>query len=250
MINTITSLQHPLIKHLVKLREKKRYRYQQKKFLVEGLKPLKEICSKASPLNLFVSEGLESPLYCENTFWVDERIMKKISDVETPEGFVAEFKMLPEPVFNDGDYILVIDKISDPGNLGTLLRTALALGWDGAYITDNSVDPYNTKVIRSARGAHFRLPFASGSVKDFLELAQEKQWLCLLANTSGQPAKTFSTRGGRALILSNESSGPSEELLSLCKQTTIPMAGDMESLNVAVAGAILMYEIKHRLADV
>ena len=245
MKQVITSLQHNLIKHLIKIRNKRCYRYQQKSFLVEGIKPLKEICETTAPKTLIVDENISIPteIRSENVVLVNSKVMKKLSSVEAPEGIVAEFSMPPHPVFCSGDNILVLDKINDPGNLGTLLRTALAFGWNGVFITENTVDPYNEKVLRAGRGAHFRLPIAIGTIEDLKVLIIEKKWTCLVADTSGDPANTILQKSGLALILSSESLGPSQ-LLDSYQRITIPMKGDMESLNVAVAGAILMYELK------
>ena len=252
MKHVITSLQHDLVKHLIKLKNKRRYRYQQKKFFIEGVKPLKEICKTTAPKTLIVDENISMPteIYSDNTVLVSSAVMKKISAVETPEGIVAEFSMPSSPVFNSNDNILVLDKINDPGNLGTLLRTALAFGWDSIFITENTVDPYNDKVLRAARGAHFRLSIEVGSIEKLLGLIEEKKWSCFVADTSGKPVNTISQKRGTALILSSESHGPSEEELPKSHQKiTIPMFGEMESLNVAVAGAILMYELKKGFYD-
>ena len=86
--------------------------------------------------------------------------MKKISGMQTPEGLVVEIEM-PKPAPLEGlKYLLALDGVSDPGNVGALLRTALALGWQGIFILDESCDPFNDKALRSARGATFRLPLA------------------------------------------------------------------------------------------
>ena len=126
---------------------------------------------------------------------VPPSVMQKISGVKTPEGLIAELKMPPNISLQGKRYILAIDGISDPGNLGTLLRTALALGWEGAYIVEGSCDPYNDKALRAAKGATFRLPLYQGSWDTLLQLPLPRY----VANLEGKSINEFASKEGAIL---------------------------------------------------
>ncbi len=241
----ITSAQHLLVKHLVKVREERSYRHQNKSVVVVGNKLVEEMCERfpASAIKcLLVIEGYAPPnIACEEIIEVPEAIMKKIAGVVAPEPLLAEVAM-PAPADLSGKkFILVMDGIADPGNMGTLLRTALALGWQGAWIMNNCVDPYNDKVLRAARGATFRLPFRMGEWEDLIEFTAKNKLQLLAADLEGASPAAIGAGGPKALVLSNEAQGLSVEARAYCKQVTVPMKGDVESLNVAIAGGILMY---------
>lgn len=241
----ITSLQNPLVKHLVKLRQNRDYRYDHHCVFVEGIKPISEI-NKSMPIKTLVAsdERLISDIKAEEIFIVNEAVMKKISGMKTPEGLVAEIPMPPSKDFRDFKYLVAFDGINDPGNFGTLLRTALALGWEGAFILEESCDPYNEKALRAARGATFRLPLAFGTWKDLANIVENNLLTPLVGDLHGEKINDISISHGVLLVLGNEARGVSEHAKNLCKPITISMPGDMESLNVAVAGGIMMYELK------
>jgi TrmH family RNA methyltransferase len=238
----ITSLKHPLIKHLVKLRLDHKYRYENNSILIEGVKPVQEVATYIKKLIRLDSHS--SNLAIPEEWIVTEAIMKKISGMTSPEGIVAEVQMPSFSSLKGLKLILGLDGINDPGNMGTLLRTALALGWEGAYILPNSCDPYNEKTIRAARGAHFRLPLGMGSCEQLKKIAQENHLEPLVADLKGQIPEQINKQKGRLLVLGNEAHGASKDIQFFCSKVTIPMPGEMESLNVAIAGSILMYLLK------
>jgi len=248
MVKEITSLQNPIVKHLVKLRQNHDYRFEHKQLVIEGLKMVQEVCAKRPAKTLVVlNEALIPEGVCgDEVLIVNEDIMEKISGVRSPEGILAEVTM-PNPSTLQGlKYLIALDGINDPGNLGTLMRTALALGWEGVFIVNESCDPYNEKAIRSARGATFRLPIGMGTWKDLEQVIKNNKLQPLVGDTQGTPISKITINDGTLLVLGSEAHGPSEEALKLCKKISIPMPGAMESLNVAVAGGILMYELKAR----
>ncbi|SPJ31581.1 unnamed protein product [Candidatus Protochlamydia amoebophila UWE25] len=239
----ITSLQHPFVKHLVKLRENSRYRLEHKALILEGSKPIREVLS-------FVKKIIYTSAYAPYlTFegfekWqVTEGIMKKISGNSTPEGVIAEIQMPPFSSLKQAQNILVLDGINDPGNLGTLMRTALAFGWNGIYLLPTSCDPYNEKVLRSARGAHFKIPLRRGNINELELLAKQGNFQTLVADLKGQILKSTVSKKRKILIMGNEAHGPSPEVFKFAEPICIPMSGEMESLNVAVAGGILLYAL-------
>lgn len=237
----LTSAQNPLIKHFVKLRQDRNYRYAQKSIVVEGIKMLQEVSQNCPVKTLFVCGETASNIIAEQTFVVTEAIMQKVSGTKSPEGVIAEVAMPPWASLDGKNYVVVLDGVNDPGNMGALLRTALALGWEGAFLLEGSCDPYNEKALRAARGATFRLPLATGGWDELNHLIQKNGWLPVAADTEGMPVSELAHSDKILLVLGNEAQGLSKEAHKFCKKTTIPMSGQMESLNVAIAGGILMY---------
>lgn len=246
MVKRIASVQHELVKHLVKLRQNHDYRIDHQRLVIDGIKPVKEVCGKIKAKTLIALDETLIPkgVKAEEVILVNEDVMKKISGMQSPEGLVAEIGM-PKPANLKGkNRIVVLDGVSDPGNVGTLLRTALAMGWDGAFIIEESCDPFNEKAIRAARGATFRLPLAWGKWDHIEKLVKENKLEPLVADLGGVSLEDVKAKGGILLVLGNEAHGPSPKAKSLCKPVTIPMSGDMESLNVSIAGGIMMYVLK------
>lgn len=245
----ITSLQHDLVKHFVRLRQNRDYREEHQSVLIMGNKMISEICPHHHTKMLMVYDTTFIPpsVKADQVFLVNEAIMQKVTGLLSPEGLVAEVSM-PKPASLEGmRYILACDAVSDPGNLGALLRSALALGWQGAFILTNSCDPYNDKALRVAKGATFRLPIAIGSWDDLNKVIEKNRLKPFVADIKGTPLNELSSTENALLVMSNESHGLSEEAQRICQKVTIPMPGEMESLNVAVAGAILMYTLKSAL---
>lgn len=242
----MTSLQHPIVKHLVKLRQNTDYRYDHQSVVVDGIKTVAEVASTHPIKTLVVCKGhiIPKEIKAEKIYVVNDAVMKKISGMQTPEGIVAEIAMPKSASLKDLRYLLVLDGVSDPGNLGTILRTALAMGWEGVFIINESCDPYNEKAIRASRGALFRLPIAFGGWEEVTKLIKENHLLPLVADVHGKKLTDIKSKNGILLVLGNEAHGPSEEAHKLCEKITIPMPGQMESLNVAIAGGILMYVLR------
>ncbi len=237
----ITSLQNPLIKHLVELRKESGYRKEQKSVLISGYTMVKELQPVTS---LFIEKGYEVPtgISYKTIYSVTREILEKITGLKNPEPIAAETS-LPETVyFSSPEFLLVLDSISDPGNLGTLIRSTLALGWSGAFLI-NSADPFNEKALRAAKGATFRLPIQIGSYTELQELIQKKSAQAFVADIRGEPLNKKIT-APIVLVLGNETHGPSEEIKKMCQPISIPMIGPMESLNVASAGSILLHALR------
>jgi RNA methyltransferase, TrmH family len=238
----ITSLQNPLIKHWVHLRQNHDYREEHQSVIIEGSTLVREICP-TSPTKAIVATDptlIPKGIKADQILLVTEQVMKKISSVQSPEGILAEVAMPAKRSLNKKKRILVLDGVSDPGNVGTLLRTALALGWEGVFILSNTCDPYNDKAIRAAKGATFRLPIVTGMWEDLEKMATANKLQIAVADLEGIPAEQLEVGKGIALVLSNEAHGLSREAQNFPK-VKVPMSEKMESLNVAAAGAILMY---------
>lgn len=240
MRKTLSSLQNPLIKHIVKLQENRIFRYENREVVIEGVKMVKEtphlkaVLAAEESLIPTLAKGIE-------TFLVTQKIMNKICRAKSPEGIIAIAKMPSFSSLETKNKILALDGVSDPGNLGTLIRTALAFGWQGIYLVGNCCDPFNEKALRAAKGATFKISLQQGEAKQFQEFIKKNPYQILIGELSGiHPEKVKSSKK-RLLILGSEAKGVSTELKSLGQNVTLPIAKATESLNVAVAGGILMF---------
>lgn len=242
----IRSPHHPLVRHLRNLRTDSAYRAQEKRVLLEGKNGITDVARHCTPYRLITREGVPilPHIGAEEHIVISEQVLKKITGVEHPEGIIAEFP-LPEPRTLSGSRLLACDRIQDPGNLGTLIRTAFALGWDGIFLID-SCDPFNDKALRAAKGATFFLPFQKGSWEEMGAFARACKLRILISDTHGQVPEALPRDGSYLLVLGNESSGVRPRGALAHEVVAIPMAEGADSLNVAVAGGILMYALKRR----
>jgi TrmH family RNA methyltransferase len=243
MLREITSQANQLIKHLVKLRLNRSYRYDHHSVIIEGKKIIYDLAKTHVFKTVLTSDETLLPpaLKSEDVFLVSHEVMVKLSGHEAPQGLIAEMAMPKSASLKGCKKIIVLDGVADPGNLGALLRSAVALGWHGAFIIDGSCDPYNDKALSAARGATFTFPIATGTWDD-LKIVMEMESLSgVMADLHGKPLSDCHPKGGIALVFGNEGQGVSREAKELCQAVTIPMPGEMESLNVAVAGGIMMY---------
>jgi TrmH family RNA methyltransferase len=173
---------------------------------------------------------------------VSESLMKSLSDTETPQGILAVLEISSQPISSLLNFVLIPDQIRDPGNLGTLLRTAAATRVQAVFIPPETTDPFAPKVLRSGMGAHFRLPIHSISWSDLRD--QFKDLQVYLADMNGKSCWETDLRQPLALIIGGEAEGASEEARKLAtEKISIPMSGDIESLNAGVAGSVLMFEV-------
>lgn len=240
---------HPLINEIKNIRDKKAVRYELKQVFVEGAKLVEELALKEKIKIIFLEEGRELlPIYskAEEIVIVSKEVMAKISSLESPDGVAALIAM---PAFGELDPsapLIVLDRVADPGNMGTILRTALALGWKGVFILEGSCDPFNDKALRAARGATFTLPLCLTNWDRLADFVEANSYSCLGADIAGLPLKEVERPKKPLLFLGNEANGLSDDAKRFCERITIPLQGGVESLNVATAAAILMY---HFLPD-
>lgn len=243
----LTSLTHPLVKRLVKLRECSKERKKSQSALVEGKKMVEELSEKRVVLNCLAREASLFPLAVPKKacHLVTQALIDKVAGSNSPEGIVAEVAMPEYRDLSSVRRLLVLDAVSDPGNLGTLIRTAYALGWDGAYLTEGSCDPFNDKALRAAKGATFHLPLEKGEVGEIVKRIKNGA-VAYAADLHGEVLTVAEKEKEEALILilGNESHGVSKTLVDASKRLLIPMKGEMESLNVAAAGAILLWSLR------
>lgn len=230
----IQSVDNPKIKEIRKLVLAK-YRKKERKFIVEGAHLVEEAKKIGVLLEAFSIE--EKPGYTK----VSEAVMKSISNTDSVVKEVGLCKYIEK---NDlSQHILILDGIQDPGNMGTLLRSACAFGFKTLFISNSSVDIYNDKVIRASQGAIFKLNFIFGNPKDFI--SNLKGYKIYGTNVVlGKPLETIKKEEKLAIVLGNEGNGISKEVQDLnLDNIYIPME-DTESLNVAIAGSIIMYQLR------
>lgn len=236
-MHMITSPQNPIVKHFTKLITERAYREKMQSAVILGCKMIQELSKFLSIKTLLLQQDLSIP--AEKIFYTTPAILKKISQIPNPEGAIAE---VPLPQYQDlsrSERLLILDQISDPGNLGTLIRTAKALGFSGVHLIEPCVDPFNDKAIRAAKGATFTLPLGRGPLTFKGDLYG--------ADMKGTPVDQVSFQTPLGLVLGNESHGISPSFQKVVHKVAIPMATGVESLNVAIAGAICMYQISRVL---
>lgn len=251
MYTKIESTQNPRVKQWKKLHTKKE-RNKTGLFLIEGIHLIEEALKyKAHVKELIVREGMEYSLLDVgdiDVFEVTEDIMKQISETETPQGIAAVCGMAgPTPINVATAKLLLVDNVQDPGNLGTMIRTADAVGMDAVILGEGCVDLYNGKVIRATQGSLFHIPILEGSLDVWIKrLTAIGVPVFGTALENGRNYKEFEPLNQFALLVGNEGNGVNPALL---KQTDanlyIPIYGKAESLNVSIATAILLYHLRN-----
>lgn len=244
----IESAKNPQVKNWKKLLTKKE-RDKTKTFLVEGFHLVEEALRANKVLEIIVSEKTELPQKWDYesipVTIVTDQIMKELSDTETPQGVIAVCEQNADDFF-EGKTFLLIDSVQDPGNLGTMIRTADAAGINAVIVGNESVDIYNSKVLRSAQGSHFHLPILREDLLECIERLKERNIpIYGTALENGEIYTNTSATNSFALMVGNEGNGIRKELLSKTdKNLYIPIFGKSESLNVAVAAGILLYYLR------
>ncbi|MCA1021852.1 TrmH family RNA methyltransferase [Halobacillus litoralis] len=242
----LTSLQNAKVKNWKKL-HKRKYRNQTGTFLVEGFHLVEEVMKSGWTVKeLIVREETEVTLPDDIPYTIVSRdVFAAVAETETPQG-VAAVVAKEDYTFTPGSLTLMLDAVQDPGNIGTLIRTADAAGFDQVIVGTGSVDIFNDKVIRASQGSLFHLPVLTGDLTDYVgELKDQgvEIWASTLENAASYKELPIPEKA--ALVVGNEGSGISEELVEAAdQQVYIPIYGQAESLNAAIAGAVLMYHLK------
>lgn len=249
----ITSTANPKVKWVRALQSKRKAREEERLFVVEGIRMAREAVAARAPARLVMhtesldsrGRGLANSLarLGAEVEEVSDSVMAACSDTETPPGLLAVVTKQDLPAPRPLTLALVADGLADPGNLGTLLRTALAAGAQVVYLTGKTVDPYNPKVVRGAMGAHFHIPIHTLPVGEVAAgLTGLQSWIAEAGQ--GLPYSKVDWRAPSALIIGSEAEGPNPAILELAaKRTHIPISPAAESLNAAVAAAVILFEI-------
>jgi RNA methyltransferase, TrmH family len=238
----LSSLQHPLVKKLVKLRESRPTREEEGAVLLSGETVIQEISQTCVIKNLISTKPLS--IRAEKHHLATEEVLQKIIGHATDDLVAAEIATAPHSDLTKTQLIVVLDQIQDPGNVGTIFRTALALGWDGVFVIEGTADPYNDKALRASRGAPLRLPWCEGSWDDLSTFPHHP----FVADIQGAPLAQMKFSKPLMLVLGHETRGPSKSARQRGSLITIPMKGAMESLNVASAASIMLYHIQEVLS--
>lgn len=250
----ITSNHNPRIKFVRALQGRARERRDAGAFVVEGVRLVEEAANS--------NWGFQFALYDEtlnergrvqvenlksrgvDVEEVSASVMKSLSETETPQGILAVLALSELPIPNNPNFILIPDQVRDPGNLGTLLRTAAAAGVQAVLIPPDTTDAFAPKVLRSGMGAHFRLPIVPKSWEEIEQVVKSSGLQALIADMGGSSCWETDLRQPLALIIGSEAEGASEAARKLATQRiSVPMSGMMESLNAGVAGSVLMFEV-------
>jgi TrmH family RNA methyltransferase len=245
----ITSLANAKVKYVRRLQSERRFRTREQAFIIEGTRWLTEFLDSAqSPtlvLHTAVWQNNHAPILHQlnaPSQLVSEEVMATISDTETPSGVLAIVPIQPRPLPEAPTLFLVLDAVTNPGNLGTILRSAAAAGADGVLLSPGCVDAYNPKVVRGGMGAHLRLPIHHLTWEEIsLQLKGLSVWVATAAGELPYTAVAWQTPS--ALIIGGEAHGPGPEAMQLATgRIAIPMHRHTESLNAAVAASVILFE--------
>ncbi|MEK4230274.1 TrmH family RNA methyltransferase [Solibacillus sp. FSL H8-0538] len=246
----IESTQNSLVKHWKKLVTTRKEREKSGEFIVEGFHLVEEALKNSDQIvQIIVREDVDLPLLWAidevEMVQVNEAVAKEIAETESSQGVFAHCKqrMATEIEMAGWRKVLLVDAVQDPGNIGTMIRTADAAGIDAVILGKGCADAFNPKTVRSAQGSHFHIPVVRGELLEWVENLQEDG--VQVYGTSLEESvsyKDIEASDAFALIVGNEGSGISPQLLAKTDQNVIiPLLGQAESLNVAVATGILLY---------
>ncbi len=255
----ITSVSNPRIKWLRELQAHSRARREAGAFIVEGVRLLEEALQAGMQPEWVLYTADLSPrgrqvveAFARQGAPVEQaapHVLKAAGETETPQGVLAVLPIRPRPLPLVPDFLLILDEMRDPGNLGAILRAACAAGAQAVLLSPGSVDPYAPKVVRSAMGAHFRLPVHSldwPAIRACLDprAASSSLQTYLADARQGEPYYQADFRSPLALIVGGEAQGAGPEARDLAgRRVHIPMPGKVESLNAASATAVLLFEV-------
>lgn len=239
----ITSKSNPFVKKVASLKEKK-FRKEYSLFLVEGVKMVREVLSSEMEVESIVySSEYEGETFLASAVEVSPAVFEFLSDERTPQGILAVVKIPKNQAFIPKGNCLLLDRIRDPGNLGTIVRTANAAGYKEIYAI-SSADFYSPKCVRAAMSGLFFVNVFEGDLSEILPLLKGVPILC--ADMDGENIFSFTPPKQLCLAVGNEGEGLSDEVFSAAtSRISIPMEKEAESLNAGVSAGIAMYVLKH-----
>lgn len=241
----ITSLNNEHIKELCKLNQKK-YRDESDLFLIETKHLVLEAYKEGIVKELILEQNEIFPLDVPTTY-VTKQILKKLTNTDNPSNVMAVVEKIKEKD-DIGEKILILDHIQDPGNLGTIIRSAVAFNIDTIVLSKDTVDLYNPKVVRSNQGMMFHINIISRDPIKFINDLKKKDYKIIGTKvTNGKDVKDARIYSHFALVIGNEGQGISNDIDNLCDEYLyIKMNENCESLNAGVAASILLYEINNK----
>lgn len=252
----LTSLQNEKVKLARALQAQAKTRRKERKIVLEGARLIRDAWERGFQPEFILytptAENLIVDLAASgvNPVMVSDNVMRHVSDTQQPQGIVGVFPM-PKPALpQKPERILILDAIHDPGNMGTVLRTAAAADVQAVLLSPDCVDPYNPKTLRGGMGAHFRIPVAERRWEDIAAYCAELT--VYLADSRGDVRYDQADWSSAwALIIGSEAHGASEDARHLAQaRVYIPLAAETESLNAAVAAGVILFEARrHRLRN-
>jgi RNA methyltransferase, TrmH family len=256
----ITSIHNPKIQAIRKLQTQTRARRDERKFVIEGVRLSEEALQASWQTHevWFTDQLDERGKHVLVSFTnrgvpveqVTQAVMKAVSDTETPQGILAVLSLQSLPIPKNPNFLLVLDGVRDPGNLGTILRTAAAAGVQAVLLAPGCVDAFAPKVVRAGMGAHFRLPILQldwEAIRRILKVPGGNLRVYLADSSAGSPYTQVDFDFPVALIVGGEAGGAgSESALLADEKVHIPMPGSSESLNAGIAAGILIFEVIRR----
>lgn len=258
-MDIITSTSNQQVKNLLQLQKKTKERTAQDVFIVEGSKMYQEVPSDRL-VHTYVSESFYNKnkqifAFGQRLTLLSDRVFESVSDTKTPQGvlcLVSQYHYGLQDLCKGKPLLMILENLQDPGNLGTIMRTAEGAGVTGILMTRGCVDLYNPKVIRSTMGSIYRMPFYyTDNLKGDLQILKQKGirlYAAHLRGTGTYDQQNYNQPTG--FLIGNESRGLTDETADLADvYVKIPMCGQVESLNAAVASAILMYEANRQRRD-
>lgn len=254
MSDVLTSLQNERVKLVYGLQTRPRTRRKERKLALEGQRLIADALARGQRLEFvfYTPEKADYELIAHlqeakvKLIPVSEAVMQYVSDTQQPQGMIAVTPIPIPPLPKQARRVLILDGIREPGNMGTILRTAGASGVEVVMLSPDCVDPYNPKALRAGMGAHFRVPIIEAK---WFEIAQYTEAMPVYVAQGGAPTRysDVSYKEAWALVIGNEAHGANNATrLGEVTPVSIPMASDTESLNAAMACAVILFEAQRQ----
>lgn len=257
-MDIISSTQNKRVRYVKSLQTKPRFRRSERKLVLEGDRLIDEalLAGGKPDTALYSPEKADYHLIAQMQerdcplLPVSEAVLQHVSDTQQAPGLLAVFQLPRPPMPKAAERILILDGVREPGNLGTILRTATAAGLDLAILAPDCVDPYNPKAVRAGMGAHFRLPLVESSWNEISRYCRDLPGYVAMPSAL-MTYTEVNWRDSWAFVVGNEAQGISRRALELARHPiSIPMLGGAESINVASAAAVILFEAqRQRLAQ-
>lgn len=246
-MDILTSLKNPKVREWRSLKEKKA-REEQKAFLVEGVRMVREALSSSFDIKVLLLRDDYHPEFDLPSgvpvYVLPAHVFQSVTDTKTPQGIAAVLSLKTQEAV--GPHLLALDGVQDPGNVGTIIRTADAAGFNGIIFSPDCADLYSPKVLRSTMGSIFRLGFSFPAfLPDMLNVLKKERYSVISSQLDGDPFYDRQNISSRfVLVIGNEGNGISDPVKAIAThRLRLPMRGGAESLNAAVAAGIMMYDL-------
>ena len=241
----IQSANNEYIKKLGKLKQKK-YREEMRQFLAEGEHLVEEAIKNNTALEIFCLDASKVPYTTCKVTEVSKPVLEKLTFSKTPQSMVALCRYHEATIdFKKAKRIFLLDGLQDPGNIGTIIRTSLAFGFDGVMLSSDSVDLYNDKLLRACQGANYYLPVMQKDILESIQLLQDNGFKVYATSLRNAKAiDEFGVEEKMAFILGNEGNGVKDSTIDACNGAIYIPISQAESLNVAIAGGIVAFNFK------